>query len=430
MSSLSLDRADVGAAIPRSNAAAVLDGARRSIGHLMGRLTRAGIVHRLLEATRGHAGDRVVHVPLDAIVRGEHQARADEGDVEALADSVERDGLLQPITLRPLPAHEIERRGHGDARYEIIAGHRRFAAYQALARRGGHARPTAIPAIVRRDVSDVEAVLLRAVENAQRLDLSAIERAWEIATIGAMLEEAGEPATDRQIGGLIRLSHGPVSEYRLIGRTITPAVLIEAGLVELAPGDAGAPPRISWPRVRRLLKEDLVRAARLASAPERARALAESACDRDDRSPVTETRRETVSHEAAGNGGAACAITSPETRSPSRRRQIGYQELMERGGFTKKLSSPFGRLTMLQAQQHLNDLLPAVAALAERGAPEQPGIVAPAGPGFVLYARRPSTPQEAAQLRALLDDACSALARVIPAEAAAASEVPRGTGAR
>jgi ParB family chromosome partitioning protein len=70
---------------------------------------------------------------------------------------------MQPVIVRP-------RRGGEGARYELVAGERRWRAAQM-------AGLEAIPAIVR-DLSDEEAAQWALVENVQREDLNPMERAW------------------------------------------------------------------------------------------------------------------------------------------------------------------------------------------------------------------------------------------------------------
>ena len=75
-----------------------------------------------------------------------------------LADSIRRNGLLQPILLRAV----------GDA-YEIVAGERRFRAIQSLGW-------TSVPAVVR-TLTDEQMLVVALVENLQREDLSVLEEA-------------------------------------------------------------------------------------------------------------------------------------------------------------------------------------------------------------------------------------------------------------
>lgn len=94
-----------------------------------------------------------------------------EEPMRALARSIESDGLLQPITVRPW-----EDGGH---KYLIIAGERRWTAAVQIGWE-------TIPAIVRADVSRSEARRLQLLENIVREDLDPIE---EARALESMLED-------------------------------------------------------------------------------------------------------------------------------------------------------------------------------------------------------------------------------------------------
>ena len=83
----------------------------------------------------------------------------EEEALRELAASIQKHGVLQPITVR--------RRGGG--RYELIAGERRLRAAQL-------AGLQEVPAILL-DVSDEESAVLALIENIQRQDLSYMEEA-------------------------------------------------------------------------------------------------------------------------------------------------------------------------------------------------------------------------------------------------------------
>jgi ParB family transcriptional regulator, chromosome partitioning protein len=83
----------------------------------------------------------------------------DEAALGELAASILANGVVQPIVLRYID----------NGRYQLIAGHRRWAASQ----RAG--KPT-IPALVRQ-VSNEQAMEMTIIENLQREDLNAIEQA-------------------------------------------------------------------------------------------------------------------------------------------------------------------------------------------------------------------------------------------------------------
>lgn len=82
----------------------------------------------------------------------------DEEEIADLTDSIRAHGLLQPLVVRRV-----------DGRFELVAGERRLRAAQAA----GWPR---VPVVVR-DVDDRETAELAIVENLQRTDLNAIEKA-------------------------------------------------------------------------------------------------------------------------------------------------------------------------------------------------------------------------------------------------------------
>jgi ParB family chromosome partitioning protein len=130
----------------------------------------------LLGEARASEGEEVLSLPLDQVRAGPHQPRQDfdERGLEDLAQSIRANGVLQPIIVRP-----------GAIGYEIVAGERRARA----ARLAGLA---AVPAIVRR-YSDEDTLVLSLVENIQRADLNAIDRALAyrrlVAHLGVTQEE-------------------------------------------------------------------------------------------------------------------------------------------------------------------------------------------------------------------------------------------------
>ena len=100
-------------------------------------------------------------VPVGDILTNPYQPRRDPGGVgiSSLAESIRRNGILQPITVR---------RAAGGG-YEIVAGERRLIASKAIAL-------SDVPVIVRK-ATDEQMLELALVENLQREDLNAIDRA-------------------------------------------------------------------------------------------------------------------------------------------------------------------------------------------------------------------------------------------------------------
>jgi ParB family chromosome partitioning protein len=96
----------------------------------------------------------------DAIERNPYQPRQafDEAEIADLADSIRAHGILQPLIVRRV----------GD-RFELVAGERRLRA-------AGAADWRQVPVQIR-DVDDRQMAELAIVENVQRKDLNAIEKA-------------------------------------------------------------------------------------------------------------------------------------------------------------------------------------------------------------------------------------------------------------
>ena len=105
--------------------------------------------------------NKVVDIKLDQIIPNRYQPRKvfNQDEIRELAHTIEEHGLLQPIVLR-----EYE-----PAKYEIIAGERRYRAMKLLGWE-------TTPAILRK-MTDEESASLALIENLQRAQLSSVEEA-------------------------------------------------------------------------------------------------------------------------------------------------------------------------------------------------------------------------------------------------------------
>ena len=102
-------------------------------------------------------------ISISDLSRNPYQPRQhfSEEKLEELANSIKKNGLIQPIAVRPKKSE--------NGKYEIVAGERRWLAAQ---RAGLHEIPVTIL-----DLSDVESLEVAIVENVQRDDLNPIEEA-------------------------------------------------------------------------------------------------------------------------------------------------------------------------------------------------------------------------------------------------------------
>jgi ParB family transcriptional regulator, chromosome partitioning protein len=113
------------------------------------------------DAESGPIPEHQATLRLEQLQRGRYQPRTkmDDDSLEELAASIRKQGLMQPILVRPVD-HD---------RYEIIAGERRWRAAKI-------AGLTEVPVLVR-EVPDSAALAMALVENIQREDLNPLEEA-------------------------------------------------------------------------------------------------------------------------------------------------------------------------------------------------------------------------------------------------------------
>ena len=102
-------------------------------------------------------------VSISDLSRNPYQPRQhfSEGKLEELANSIRKNGIIQPIAVRESKSQS--------GKYEIVAGERRWLAAQ---RAGLHEIPVTVL-----DLTDVESLEVAIVENIQRDDLNPIEEA-------------------------------------------------------------------------------------------------------------------------------------------------------------------------------------------------------------------------------------------------------------
>lgn len=148
-------------------------------------------------------------LPIGKVHPNQSQPRKnfDEAALEELADSIKKNGILQPILVRKT-----------GTTYEIVAGERRYQAAKL-------AGLTEIPVVVR-EVNDDEMFQLALIENLQRADLTPIEEAKGYQTLieakGLTQEELGTILSKSRsaIANTIRLLDLPevVQDYMVAGK--------------------------------------------------------------------------------------------------------------------------------------------------------------------------------------------------------------------
>ena len=151
---------------------------------------------------------------VEHMVRGRYQPRTEfnEEQLQELADSISKQGIIQPIIVRSISTDPAK------PKYEIIAGERRWRAAQLA---GMHEVPVVI-----KNYTDEEAIAVSLIENIQREDLNPIE---EATSLDRLIQEFG--LTHQEAADAVGRSRAAVSNLlRLLS--------LEPGVKEmLAHGD-------------------------------------------------------------------------------------------------------------------------------------------------------------------------------------------------
>ena len=143
------------------------------------------------------SGSKVLQqIALTKLIPGKFQPRRiiQDEELQALAESIKKQGVLQPIVARA-----------SNDGFEIIAGERRWRA-------AGIAGLQHIPVIVR-DITDEEAMIIALVENIQRENLNPLEEAYALEKLSKALglthEETAKAVGKSRavISNLLRLLH-------------------------------------------------------------------------------------------------------------------------------------------------------------------------------------------------------------------------------
>ena len=147
-----------------------------------------------------YADGQTIEVSLESIELDENQPRKtiDEDALNALANSIKRDGIIQNIAVRPVE----------DGKFKIVAGERRYRAFKKLceedAEKWGRIN------VVIRLVDDKDALNLAVIENEIREALLPIERA---EAIDRYQKRAGIKQ-DKKLADALGMSKGNLSNIK------------------------------------------------------------------------------------------------------------------------------------------------------------------------------------------------------------------------
>jgi ParB family chromosome partitioning protein len=158
------------------------------------------------------APESVATMEINTIRPNPYQPRTefDSKDIESLSESLKKDGLLQPVVVRPA----------GAGFYQIVAGERRWRA----AKLAGLAR---VPVVIR-SVDDKKMLELALVENIQRRDLNPMEKARAFKQLMTLNSWTQDQVADSlgmarpTVANFIRLLDLPLEIHEAVSRgTIT-----------------------------------------------------------------------------------------------------------------------------------------------------------------------------------------------------------------
>jgi ParB family chromosome partitioning protein len=154
-----------------------------------------------------------LNVEVASLQPGKYQPRAlmDETALVELAESIKKQGLLQPLVVRELSS----------GRFEIVAGERRWRASQL-------AGMTSVPVLVRQ-VDDETAMAMALVENLQREALNAMDQARAMQRLTQEFS-----LTHQDIANLLSKSRTAVSNFlRLLHLTSEVQGMLERGDLDM-----------------------------------------------------------------------------------------------------------------------------------------------------------------------------------------------------
>jgi len=198
-------------------------GLGKGLDALLGGELGAPLVEQIVEQQIGSGTEQasvqgLKELPVEFLQRGQYQPRKDMNPaaLDELADSIRRQGIMQPIMVRPLAKD----------RYEIVAGERRWRAAQL-------AGLEAVPVIVK-TISDEDAIALALIENIQREDLNAMEEALALTRLQ---EEFGY--TQAEVAEAVGKPRSTVANLmRLTALQPEVALLLERGDIDMGHGRA------------------------------------------------------------------------------------------------------------------------------------------------------------------------------------------------
>jgi ParB family chromosome partitioning protein len=205
-------------------------------------------------------------LPIDAIIPNPEQPRRhfEEKELDALADSIRRHGVLQPVVVR----HASD---GTKGRYELVVGERRWRASKRSGRK-------TIPVTIQ-DLASEALLEVALVENVQRQDLNPVELALAFRAL------CDNGMTQEQVGQRVGLERSTVANHlRLLELPSELQQEVEGGALTM--GHAKALLSLGNPERRKHLRDRIVsEGLSVRAAEEAARELADPSGRRKTRKP-------------------------------------------------------------------------------------------------------------------------------------------------
>ena len=125
--------------------------------------------------------------------------RTEPGDIESLAQSIENEGLINPITI--------------DSDHNLLAGFRRLSACIML-------KWAKIPATIYSIESEYEHRIVELIENIQRKDMTWVEQAALVKRINSLMKASKPTWNQTQTADLLKMSPGHISDQLMIADVV------------------------------------------------------------------------------------------------------------------------------------------------------------------------------------------------------------------
>ncbi len=181
-----------------------------------------------------------LQIPVEKIIPNPHQPRSqmDESELQDLAASIRQHGILQPLIV----THD-----DGAEHYVLIAGERRLRAAQMVGL-------DSVPVLIR-EASDMQRLELALIENVQRADLGALEKAEAYRQLS---DEFG--LSHEEIGTQVGKSREAITNtLRLLKLPETVRAALSAG--QISEGHARALLRLNTPQAQIAALQTILRFA-------------------------------------------------------------------------------------------------------------------------------------------------------------------------